>query len=67
MLNSEENNIEVKEETMPKKKGVKVKRHKRRKPDGVRKTVDVKGYTRSPPQKGVKKYKPKYKVRKKQR
>ena len=62
MLNCDENNTKVKDEEMPKKKGVKVKPHKRRKPGGARKTVKVKGYSRALP--GVKPVKPKFPKRK---
>jgi len=50
-------------EKMPRK--LKVKRHKRRLPSG--KVVAVRGHTRSAPKKGVKKYTPKYKVKRRRR
>jgi len=65
MLNSEEGKVEVKEEEMPKKKRVRVKPYKRRTPSGVRRTVIVRGYTRSLPKTGVKIYTPRSKRTKK--
>jgi len=58
MLNSEENELHVKEEEMPRKK-TKVSSYKRRKPSGARKTVSVRGYSR-----GAKKITIKYPKRK---
>jgi len=61
-LNTEETNSSSgSDEEMPRKKKVRVKSYKRCAPGGTRRTVTVRGYSRSSRRKGVKKYTPRSK------